>query len=182
MKMLPRQPGETRKGRPHQPGRPKGPRREGLSFRIVPPPPPKAKTSGCSGPSPWRSRKYSDTRVTHSIPLSHCFPNTEYDYAGRHEPVSMYRRTAPWARRIWIAIHFRPPLPLALRKMPRYCLKRHRVEGRQSQRRLKATFRTTPPPPSKAKTSGCSGTSPWRSRKYSDARVTHSIPLSHCLS
>ena len=22
---------------------------------------------------PWRSRKYSDTRVTHSIPLSHCF-------------------------------------------------------------------------------------------------------------
>ena len=26
--------------------------------------------------------------------------------------------------------------------MPRYCLKRHRVEGRQSRRRLKATFRT----------------------------------------
>ena len=32
---------------------PKGPRREGLSFRTTPPPPPKAKTSGCSGPSPW---------------------------------------------------------------------------------------------------------------------------------
>ena len=33
-------------------GRPKGPRREGLSFRTVPPPPTKAKTSGCPGPSP----------------------------------------------------------------------------------------------------------------------------------
>ena len=54
-------------------GGPKGPRREGLSFRTAPPPPTKAKMSGCSGPSPWRSRKYSDTRVTHSIPLSHCF-------------------------------------------------------------------------------------------------------------
>ena len=51
----------------------KGPRREGLSFRTTPPPPSKAKTSGCSGPSPWRSRKYSDTRVTHSILLLHCF-------------------------------------------------------------------------------------------------------------
>ena len=51
----------------------KGPRREGLSFRTVPPPPLEAKMSGCSGPSLWRSRKYSDTRVTHSIPLSHCF-------------------------------------------------------------------------------------------------------------
>ena len=54
-------------------GGPKGPRREGLSFRTAPPPSPKTKTSGFSGPSPWRSRKYSDTRVTHSIPLSHCF-------------------------------------------------------------------------------------------------------------
>ena len=46
-------PGETIKGRPPQPGRPKGPRREGLSFRTAPPPPPTAKTSGCLGPSPW---------------------------------------------------------------------------------------------------------------------------------
>ena len=53
-----------------------------------------------------------------------------------------YRRTAPWARRIWIAIHFRPPPPLALWTMPRYYLKRHRVEGRQYRRRLKVTFRT----------------------------------------
>ena len=54
-------------------GGPKGPRREGLSFQTVPPLRTKAKTSGCPGPSPWGGRKYSDTRVTHSIPLSHCF-------------------------------------------------------------------------------------------------------------
>ena len=54
-------------------GGPKGPRREGLSFRTTPSPPPKAKTSGCSGPSPWRSCKYADTRLTHSIPLTHYF-------------------------------------------------------------------------------------------------------------
>ena len=71
-KMLPFQAGETRKGRPPQLGRPKGPRREGLSFRTTPPSPPKAKTSGCLGTSPWRSRKYSDARATHSIPLLHC--------------------------------------------------------------------------------------------------------------
>ena len=51
----------------------KGPRREGLSFRTVPPSPLTAKTSGYSGPSPWQSRKYSDTRVTQSILLLHCF-------------------------------------------------------------------------------------------------------------
>ena len=73
-KMLPHRLGETGKGRPPQLGRPKGPRREGLSFRTVPPPPMKAKTSGCPGPSPRGDRKYSDTRVNHSIPLSHCFP------------------------------------------------------------------------------------------------------------
>ena len=65
--------GETRKGRPPQLGRLKGPRRGELSFRTTPPPLPKAKTSSCSGPSPWRSRKYSDARVIHSIPLSHRF-------------------------------------------------------------------------------------------------------------
>ena len=68
----PLQAGETRKGRPPQLGRPKGPRRGGLSFRT--PPPTRAKTSGCPGPNPWGGRKYLDTRVTHSIPLSHCFP------------------------------------------------------------------------------------------------------------
>ena len=73
-KMLPLQTGETGKGRPPQLGRPKGPRRGGLSFRTALPPPPMVKTSGCPGPSPWGSRKYSDTRVTHSIPLFHCFP------------------------------------------------------------------------------------------------------------
>ena len=54
-------------------GGPKGPRREGLSFRTVPPLPTKAKTSGCPGPSPRGDRKYSDTKVTHRIPLSHYF-------------------------------------------------------------------------------------------------------------
>ena len=52
----------------------KGPRREGLSFWTVTLPPTKAKTSGCPGPSSWGDRKYSDTRVTHRIPPSHCFP------------------------------------------------------------------------------------------------------------
>ena len=70
-------------------------------------------------------------------------PTAEYDYADCPKPVSTYlRRAAPWTHRIWIAIHFRPPPPLALRTMPRYCLKGHRAEGRQSRRRLKATFRT----------------------------------------
>ena len=54
----------------------------------------------------------------------------------------MYHRTAPWARRIWIAIQSRPPPPLILPTTPRCCLKRHRIGGRQSRRRLKATFRT----------------------------------------
>ena len=54
--------------------------------------------------------------------------------------------------------------------------------GVKGPRRGGPSFRTTPPPPPKAKTSGCSGPSPWRSRKYSDTRVTHSIPLSHCFS
>ena len=66
--------GETIKGRPPQLGRPEGPRREGLSFRIVLLPLTKAKTSGCLGSSPRGDRKYSDTRVTPRIPLSHCFP------------------------------------------------------------------------------------------------------------
>ena len=41
----------------------------------------------------------------------------------------MYRRTAPWARRIWIAIHFRQPPPLALRTMSRCCLKKAPSQG-----------------------------------------------------
>ena len=45
--------GGTRKGRSPQPGRPKGPRREGLSFRTILPLPLMVKMSGCSGPSPW---------------------------------------------------------------------------------------------------------------------------------
>ena len=43
-------------------------------LRTTPPMPTTAEGSGCSGPSPWQNRKYSDTRVTHSILLLHCFP------------------------------------------------------------------------------------------------------------
>ena len=56
------------------------------------------------------------------------------------------------------------------------------TRGPEGPRREGLSFRTTPPPPPKAKTSGCSGPSPWRSHKYSDTRVTHSIPLSHYFS
>ena len=50
--------GGDRKRKAAQLGGPKGPRREGLSFRTAPPPPTKAKTSGCPGPSPRGDRKY----------------------------------------------------------------------------------------------------------------------------
>ena len=46
----------------------------GFSSRTAPPSPTKAKTIGCPRPSPRGDRKYSDTRVTYKIPLSHCFP------------------------------------------------------------------------------------------------------------
>ena len=59
----PPQLGETRKGRPPCQGRPKGPRREGLSFRTAPRRPLLATMSGCPGTSPWQSRKYSDTII-----------------------------------------------------------------------------------------------------------------------
>ena len=44
--------GETRKGRPTQPGRPKGPRREGPSLWTAPLRPPTAATSGYPGSNP----------------------------------------------------------------------------------------------------------------------------------
>ena len=65
--------GGDKKRKPPQLGRPEGPRREGLSFRTAPPPLTKVKTSGCPGPSPRGDRKYSDTKVTHRVPLSHYF-------------------------------------------------------------------------------------------------------------
>ena len=65
--------GKGRKGRPPQLGRPKGPRRGKPFLRTTPPTPTTAKRSGHSGPSPWRNRKYPDTRVIHSIPTLHSF-------------------------------------------------------------------------------------------------------------
>ena len=65
--------GGDRKRKAAPTGGAKGPRREGLSFRTAPSPPTKVKTSGCPGPSPQGDRKYSDTKVTHRIPLSHYF-------------------------------------------------------------------------------------------------------------
>ena len=97
----PPQPRETRKGRPTQLGRPKGPRREGPSFRTVPRRPPTATTSGYPGTSPWRSRKYPDTIVIHGMFYCTASPYAEYDYAVRPEPVWTYlRRTVLWTRRI----------------------------------------------------------------------------------
>ena len=59
----PPQLGETRKGRPPHLGRPKGPIREGPSFRTAPQRPLSATRSGYPGTSPWRSRKYPDTII-----------------------------------------------------------------------------------------------------------------------
>ena len=55
--------GGTRKGRPPHLGRPKGPRREGPSFRTAPRWPLSATRSGYPETSPWRSRKYPDTII-----------------------------------------------------------------------------------------------------------------------
>ena len=56
--------GEGRKGRPPQPGRSKGPRGGRPVLRTTPPTPMTAKRSGRTGPSPWRDRKYPDSRIT----------------------------------------------------------------------------------------------------------------------
>ena len=70
---LPLQRGARRKGRPPSLGRPKGPRR-GKPFRqTTPPTPTTTERSGRSGPSPWRNRKYPDTRVSLSISSLHGF-------------------------------------------------------------------------------------------------------------
>ena len=113
-----------RKGRSPHLGRPKGPRREGPSFRTTTQHPLTATRSGCPGTSPWRSRKYPDTIVIHGMFYCTASPYAEYDYADRPKPVSTYpRRAVPWTHRIWIAIHFQPPPPPALRTTPRCCLK-----------------------------------------------------------
>ena len=97
----PHQPGETRKGRPPQLGRPMGPRREGSSFRTAPRRLPTSTTSGYPGTSPWRSHKYPDTIVIHGMFYCTASPYAEYDYAVRPEPVSTYlRRTVLWTRQI----------------------------------------------------------------------------------
>ena len=43
---------------------PKGPRREGLFPRTIPPTPVMTTRIGLQGPSPWRDRKYPDSRMT----------------------------------------------------------------------------------------------------------------------
>ena len=70
---LPLQWGEGRKGRPPRTGRPKGPREGRPLLRTTPPTPTTAKRSGRIGPSARQNRKYPDTGVTRSIPLSHSF-------------------------------------------------------------------------------------------------------------
>ena len=54
-------------------GRPEGPRRGKPFPQTTPPTSTTAERSGRSGPSPWRNRKYPDTRVIHSIPPLHSF-------------------------------------------------------------------------------------------------------------
>ena len=94
-------PGGTRKGRPPQLGRPKGPRREGTSFRTAPRRPPTAATSGYQGTCPWRCRKYPDTIVIQGMFYCTASLYAEYDYAVHPEPVSTYlRRTVLCTRRI----------------------------------------------------------------------------------
>ena len=70
-KSRPLQRGEERKGRPPQPGRPEGPRRERPFFRTTPPTPMTTERSGHPGPSPWQNCNYSNTRITHGVPVLH---------------------------------------------------------------------------------------------------------------
>ena len=56
--------GEGGKGRPPQRGRPKGPRRGKLFPRTALPTPATTTRTGLQGPSPWRDRKYPDSRIT----------------------------------------------------------------------------------------------------------------------
>ena len=93
--------GERRKGRSPQPGRPKGPRREGPSFRTAPRRPPTATTSGCPGISPWRSRKYPDTIIILGMFRFVVSYHAEHDHAVHPGPISTYlRQMILWARRI----------------------------------------------------------------------------------
>ena len=72
--MLPLQLGETRKGRPPQLGGGGEGSKKGRTLLLD------YSATATEGedewllkPSPWRSRKYPDARLVHSIPLSHCF-------------------------------------------------------------------------------------------------------------
>ena len=80
-------------------GRPEGPRRGKPFLRTTPPTPTTAKRSGRTGPSPWRNRKYPDTRVIHSIRLLHSFPSCRIIYAAHPKTGSTRRRAAHWTRR-----------------------------------------------------------------------------------
>ena len=152
MKMLPLQPGETRKGRPHNRGGRRVQEGKDSPSGLLHHRRRRRRRVAAQGQAPG---EVISIRILEQVIVFLCrtaFPNAEHDYAGRHEPVSMYRRTAPWACRTWIAIQSRPPPPLILLTTPRCCLKRHRVDGRQSWRHLKATFRTP----------GAEGTGPLR--------------------
>ena len=93
--------GGTGKGRPPHQGRPKGPRREGPSFRTAPRRPLSATRSGYPGASPWRSREYPDTIIVLGMFYFIASYHAEHDYAVHPEPISTYPlRMILWARRI----------------------------------------------------------------------------------
>ena len=94
------QPGETRKGRPPRQGRPKGPRREGPSFRTAPQRPLLAMRSGYPGTSPWRSRKYLDTIIILGMFYFIASYHAKHDHAVHPKPISTYPlRMSLWASR-----------------------------------------------------------------------------------
>ena len=91
---LPLQRGERRKGRPPQLGRPKGPRRGRPLLRTTPPTSTTAKRSGRTGPSPWRDRKYPDSRITSwfFFLATQCLSNAAYNLAVRPRMIFPLRR------------------------------------------------------------------------------------------
>src|SRR4051812_18378312 len=68
-KSLPLRRGKERRGRLPQRGQLRGPKRGRPLRRTTPLTPTRTRRSGRKGPSVRRSRKYSDTRVTHDILL-----------------------------------------------------------------------------------------------------------------
>ena len=79
-----------------------------------------------------------------------------------------------------------PPTETRRKKRPLPLQRGEERKGRPPQlgrpedpRRGRRSFRTALPPPTKVKTSGCPGPSPWQNGKYPDTRTTRGVPLLH---